>query len=767
MQETVSQVLRRQHVTLIGPGGIGKSSISKAVMHDERIVRYFRFHRCFVTYDGVDASMMTHDTFINHLASALAIQGSATLTSILSILRSSSTLLVIDNAETFLGAATKDVGLIKETIVEIGRYQTVHLILTTRSANLPNLPLTHHDVSGLDVEASRATFTSIYKHDIGNRLDSLFSSLGYHALSISLLSHVATQNTYQSTNEIVQAWMQQQTRMLKTGDGKSESLPVTIELSINSPLLQAMKAEVLIFLRTVAFLPQGIHHDDLSGIFPTSANIQVTVNAVCLSSLTYRSGDRYTMLAPIRMYITDRYNANLKYQNPILVSICNYAYQQVFDDHELWGVRESTNTERLLSFDLTSTHIQQDFSACLRTLKSADQLLLALQSYYPRETSLFPLLKSVSEKQPRFQAAGVGVGRRRGKKLVLAKARCLIDICWLQYELRYGVNEDMLRTAESFCRCHMPTCTEQLVSCLRLKGIHYQVYGNLFMADEALRKASALAHSLNNHMDEALLNHNLCQILFHRGNISEATSLMASAEEYLRSNDQHIHLVDLWIYRINVLLYKEDFETAQGILGQAEELDRKHNSGRRNLELLNFKAEIEGLAGNIAAAMKVLDEATRDTIRPGMLEFGWYVDAWRAKAYYAATVGSFDDACVFLIQAIGLESETGRRSAIDSLLAAYFKLYFGALSKAKEQLETMLEQDGQDSIQFTGFIHRALGEVAHLQGDKNKAGIHFANIVSMCNGSGMAPKLLYANFLNFFSLSAKYDGWTRYLDGTL
>jgi len=121
-------------------------------MHDEHIISYFGFRRCFVTYDGIDTSMMTHDTFISRLCVALAITSSPSLTSVLSTLRSSSTLLVIDNAETFLGAGTKDVGPIKETIADLGGHQSVHLILTTRSANFPNLPLSRRDIGGLDVE---------------------------------------------------------------------------------------------------------------------------------------------------------------------------------------------------------------------------------------------------------------------------------------------------------------------------------------------------------------------------------------------------------------------------------------------------------------------------------------------------------------------------------------------------------------------------------------------------------------------------------------
>jgi len=769
VQEIVSQVLQHQHVALIGTGGVGKSSISKAVMHDERIVGHFGFHRCFVTYDGVDTSMMTHETFISRLCVALAITSSPSLTSILSTLRSASTLLVIDNAETFLGAGTEDVGKIKETIVDLGGHDTVHLILTSRSANLPNLPLIHHDVGGLDVEASRATFTSIYKHDIGTRLDSLFSSLDHHALSISLLSHVASQNAYQSTDEIEQAWRKKQTRLLKTGDGKSESLPATIELSIDSPSLRAMKAAVLAFLRTVAFLPEGVHRNDLSGIFSNFTGIEDIVSAVSLSSLTYRSGERFTMLSPIRLYITDKYNANLLYTDLFIISTRDYFYKELSSNPKSWIMRESANTERLMSFDLTSPHIHANFNDRLRTLKSVDSLLDALYNYHLRQTSLFPLLKSASEERPRIRVAGVSIGKRSSKRLVLEKAECLIDICWLQYRLRRDtLNNDMLGTAESFCRKHMPTCTKQLVSCLRLKGTQYQDHGNLFLADEALREASTLAHSLNDPLYEAVLNLDLSRILFLRGDISEATSdLMASGEEYFRSNNQHIHLVILLQARIYVLLHKKEFETARGILGQAKELDRKHNSGRKSRQLLNKKASIEGWAGNIAAAIKILDEATMDELHPGMLEFVEYVEAWKAMAYYAATVGSFDEARIFLTQAIKLESEIGNGTITNALLAAYIEFYSGELDRAGKLLEKTLEEDGQGNIQFTGFIHRVLGEVALLQEDKSEASIHFATVESMCSTSGMAPKLLYANLPHWYSLSAKYDGWIRFLDGTL
>ena len=233
------------------------------------------------------------------------------------------------------------------------------------------------------------------------------------------------------------------------------------------------------------------------------------------------------------------------------------------------------------------------------------------------------------------------------------------------------------------------------------------------------------------------------------------------------ASEHYVPLHPLLLDRINVFVYEKNLDAAREILGQAEELDRKHNGGRRSRRLLNWKASIEGWTGNIAAAMKVLDEATRDEIRPGVLEFVQYVEAWRAKAYYAATVGSFDDARKFLSQAVCLASEGGDTDTPDTLLAGYIELYSGGWDKAKELLETVLEEDSQREMQFTGFIHRALGEVTLLLGCREEAVSHFAAVESMCRTSGMAPRLLYANWFHFYSLSAKYDGWIKYLDGTL
>ena len=55
-------LLNRQHVTLCGPGGIGKTSLAKAIIHDPFIAERFRGRRFFVSFDGSDPSKLSMRT---------------------------------------------------------------------------------------------------------------------------------------------------------------------------------------------------------------------------------------------------------------------------------------------------------------------------------------------------------------------------------------------------------------------------------------------------------------------------------------------------------------------------------------------------------------------------------------------------------------------------------------------------------------------------------------------------------------------------------
>src|SRR5258707_5490643 len=83
----------------------------------------------------------------------------------------------------------------------------------------------------------------------------LISAIQFHPLSITLLAQVAKQNGWPS-ERLEMAWKEHQTRLLRNGKGKSDSLEITIELSLGSPAIRTLGARH--FLSAIAFLPQGV-----------------------------------------------------------------------------------------------------------------------------------------------------------------------------------------------------------------------------------------------------------------------------------------------------------------------------------------------------------------------------------------------------------------------------------------------------------------------------------------------------------------------------
>jgi hypothetical protein len=144
---TVVALFRHDHVALIGPGGIGKSCIAKAVLQDDAIKERFKDERFFVRFDDMDASQVTCGTFLNCIANCLGVKVSkGTAREFISFhLSTHQVLLVFDNAETFLEAlADRDAAEIATIIDGFGSLSSVTLMLTTRSRSLPPNLLCNH-----------------------------------------------------------------------------------------------------------------------------------------------------------------------------------------------------------------------------------------------------------------------------------------------------------------------------------------------------------------------------------------------------------------------------------------------------------------------------------------------------------------------------------------------------------------------------------------------------------------------------------------------
>jgi hypothetical protein len=293
--EIVQALLNFESVVIPGGGGMGKTTLALAVLHDQRVIDSEHFQSQIYFIDC--STITTLEGLYCQLAVDLHIprdQRNSHLQEIL-LLRFRNmppTILCLDNFET-LWDVSEARSNIQSLLSHFHAISTLALLLTMRGihrpANVHWSKASPHSLSRLSLEASTDIFREESQvHDIDEYAKMLINAADGMPLTITLLARQAQMETPKA---IWARWTSNGTSVANQGSARTMNLDTSIELSLSSPQLKGNVSAVQT-LGILAHLPDGLEYPsdiahDLQSSLPDNVNVSDSLQKLVTAGLAY------------------------------------------------------------------------------------------------------------------------------------------------------------------------------------------------------------------------------------------------------------------------------------------------------------------------------------------------------------------------------------------------------------------------------------------------------------------------------------------------
>jgi tetratricopeptide (TPR) repeat protein len=297
LEQLVAAVLAREpgSTAVLGPPGIGKSTVTIAMLHDPCVAEHFGTRRYFIRLDGARNA----ESMLMAIAQELALPPAAEPQQhVEATLGEAPALLVLDNAETPWHHEEQATEAMLRRLAAI---PGLALVFSLRNNDQPHLPRSNTAVRvhPLPDHLAHRLFCT-HARDVPPDhplLPGLLAAQHGMPLAIILLAREAEGVDVDVTQE---RWTRERTNLLSRGSDRTSSVAVCVELSWSSPRLTS---EARRLLSVLALLPSGAAKADRDGVFP----LHEGANAAALlqkMALIYSEGARWRLLAPIREHVS-------------------------------------------------------------------------------------------------------------------------------------------------------------------------------------------------------------------------------------------------------------------------------------------------------------------------------------------------------------------------------------------------------------------------------------------------------------------------------
>ncbi|KAJ7480714.1 hypothetical protein FB451DRAFT_1365146 [Mycena latifolia] len=304
-------------ITILGPGGMGKTSLARAVLHHPEVTTKYHEHRVFVACDAAASSVQLAAMIGAHVG--LKPGKDLTRPVIHHFASSPPYLLILDNLET-IWEPKESRGEIEKFLALLTDVPQLALIITMRGAERPaNVQWTHpflEPLKPLTQDAARKMVIDIV--DDGHALEDIDKILllaDNMPLVIDLIAHLVD---YEGFASVLHRWEIDKTSLLSEGHDKGSNLDLSISLSLASPRMMSLP-QTRDLLSLLSILPEGISDTELVQSKLPVDNILACKATLLQTSLAYTDDQkRLKALVPILEYVHKMHHPVAHLVQPLL-----------------------------------------------------------------------------------------------------------------------------------------------------------------------------------------------------------------------------------------------------------------------------------------------------------------------------------------------------------------------------------------------------------------------------------------------------------------
>ncbi|KAI0047665.1 TPR-like protein [Auriscalpium vulgare] len=309
IRSVVTAILKNLHrpvrIAIMGPGGIGKTSLALTILHDDAIMQVFKDKIYFVSCEYCTSL----DMLVTNICSVLLCDSHETSTSEEIMLQhleeQSNCLLCLDNFESVWDCNGPEKHAIESLLAKIALCSSVTLIITVRGIEYPSgIAWTDPKLPPLEpvsFEVAKQIFYEICSH-WDSWAEKLVQEVEGLPLAVTLIGHLAQS---MSCKQLWEEWEKEKTASIgRETSHRLTSLEMSIKLSVNSQRIQS-NPTCIFLLTVISQLPAGLHLEQTQKFqakFPAERNLIGSIIPLQQCSLVFISNQRIQMHPLVRYF---------------------------------------------------------------------------------------------------------------------------------------------------------------------------------------------------------------------------------------------------------------------------------------------------------------------------------------------------------------------------------------------------------------------------------------------------------------------------------